>query len=471
MKVGIIVPYRDRFEQLQSFKKSIINYLESKDMDYELIIIEQDDAKVFNRGKLLNIGFKYAKRLKCDYVVFHDVDMLPVDADYSYSNIPIHLASKFVVTPEFKRIVFDEYFGGVTIFPMDVFEKINGYSNEYWGWGYEDNDLLYRCKFHKVDLDKKEIPMMSGNTAALKFNGVDSYVEAKNTINTSGQLTFFTSFYPEDLNCNPEKYDDTFVVFGIPGLDLCINFNSYSRYNFEAYDSDENILYINSNIKTNYKTNICVTIEPKTKTITMYQDGILVGSTIYENRLYNYKQSDNFYLGVGNPNRDENKKHYRGLINSFAAYSKVLEKEEIEEISKNIFFGLTDDFGNYKSSKFLKIYYDAKCIKGYKLMDLTGNGNDAKIVNCDIVGYSFDDVKIIEIPFRRNCTFKLLPHEENGFKNGAWKNITTRYNQIRYHNEVERGYKLSDWDGLTNCEFKEHTYAKSGNQTHVLVGI
>ncbi len=30
------------------------------------------------------------------------------------------------------------------------------------------------------------------------------------------------------------------------------------------------------------------------------------------------------------------------------------------------------------------LYYDAKFIKGYKLMDLSGNGNDGEIVNCEI---------------------------------------------------------------------------------------
>ena len=56
-KLGIIVPYRDRYEQLQKFKIAIKKYLNNKDIDYELIIVEQDSARTFNRGKLLNIGF------------------------------------------------------------------------------------------------------------------------------------------------------------------------------------------------------------------------------------------------------------------------------------------------------------------------------------------------------------------------------------------------------------------------------
>ena len=89
-KLGIIIPFRDRYEHLQIFKKSIRKYFEKLDIKYELIIIEQDDAKLFNRGKLLNNGFLYAKKMNCDYVVFNDVDMLPVDVDYNYEDYPVH---------------------------------------------------------------------------------------------------------------------------------------------------------------------------------------------------------------------------------------------------------------------------------------------------------------------------------------------------------------------------------------------
>ena len=31
------------------------------------------------------------------------------------------------------------------MFSRESFLKVNGYSNEYWGWGAEDDDILYRC--------------------------------------------------------------------------------------------------------------------------------------------------------------------------------------------------------------------------------------------------------------------------------------------------------------------------------------
>jgi hypothetical protein len=471
-KLGIIVPYRDRYDQLIAFKRRIKLYLKRDKIDYELIIVEQDDSKTFNRGKLLNIGFLEAKKLGCDYVVFHDVDMLPVTADYSYSNYPIHLVSEFKKrNNDFKRIIFDEYFGGVTLFPINDFEEINGYSNEYWGWGYEDDDLLYRCKVKGIKLNEKKIKMMGGNVASLKFNGTDAFVEGNNTFNLQSPITFFISFFPNDIYCDHTKYDDTYCIFTIPGLDLTINYNSYSRYNFEAYDVNENVIYINSDIKTNYSTNITVTINPIDKKITMYQDGNIVGEKMYTRELYDYESVRKFYLGVGNKRNKDNPKYFNGYINSFVVFNKELSNDEIVEISNNQHFGMTQNFGEYKSADYVHLYYDSKFIKNYKLMDLSGNENHGKITNCEIVGNNYEDYKITHIPNRRNGMFELYPHEENGYVNGSWKDQTTRYNQMRYYNELIRGFKYITQDGLNNCKFREITKVKVDNETQLLVSI
>ena len=95
-KLGVIVPFRLRDEHLKIFIDKIDEHLKNQNIDYELIVVNQDNAKQFNRGMLLNIGYMYAKKLKCDYLVFHDVDMVPIDVDYSYSDVPLHLATSFV---------------------------------------------------------------------------------------------------------------------------------------------------------------------------------------------------------------------------------------------------------------------------------------------------------------------------------------------------------------------------------------
>jgi len=477
-KLGIIVPYRDRYFDLVEFKSHITKHLSDSGINYYLIIVEQDDEKSFNRGKLLNIGTIYAKKLGCDYVVFHDLDMLPEEVDYSYSDIPLHLATNLIGTEDFNRIVFDQYFGGVTLFPIKTFEEINGYSNNYWGWGYEDDDLLYRCKHYKVPLDTKTIRIDGGDTAALKFNGKNAYVKSpnifdftnNNSFNPNGKITIFISFNPDELELDEEKKEDIMSVFSIPGYDCTITYNSYRRYTFQLFTENKKVAFIHSDILPNFKTNIAITIDREEKFFSMYQNGKLV-NTKRINSFYDYSKEPHFYLGCGNPNREKDNNYFRGLISSFAVFNDILGENEIEEISHNKFFGLTQNFGNYKSDYKLVLYYDAKFIKGYQLIDLSDKRNNGWIYNCEIVGYTFDDYKEIKVPHRRESTFKLIPHEENGYENGGWKNQTTRYNQLRYHNEVLTNSVNFKEDGISTCTFREYGKNTTDNIIQVNVGI
>lgn len=141
-KLAVIVPYRDREEHLRVFLPHMEEYLSKQGIDSTIYIVEQEHGKPFNRAKLLNIGFLEATK-DHDYFVMHDVDMLPENVDYSYQEEPTHLAA---AASQFNySLPYDGYFGGVTMFSRNSFQKVNGYSNEYWGWGAEDDDILYRC--------------------------------------------------------------------------------------------------------------------------------------------------------------------------------------------------------------------------------------------------------------------------------------------------------------------------------------
>ena len=139
-RLSIVVPYRDREEHLARFIPYMENSEFLSEIDYEIIIVEQDD-KPFNRGKLLNIGALESP--DATYYCFHDVDMLPLNSDYSWVPNPTHLAAE---AEQFGfKLPYNGYFGGVTLFDKDSFYKSNGYSNEYWGWGAEDDDVMLRC--------------------------------------------------------------------------------------------------------------------------------------------------------------------------------------------------------------------------------------------------------------------------------------------------------------------------------------
>ena len=472
-KLGIIVPYRNRFDHLEEFKKSIVDYLDSNSYEnYVIIIVNQDDAKLFNRGMLLNIGFKEAKKQGCDYVVFHDVDMIPKYVNYSYSDKPIHLATNFTLEEDEKpRTIFDEYFGGVTLFPIDKFEEIDGYSNKYWGWGYEDDDLRLRCSEKGIPLKTQKLKNFKPEGQSLKFNGVNAFVKVKNTIDFRQSFSIFISFYPDKLYLNHEKSSDEFTVFSIPGYDFGISYTSFNRYNFCAFNSKLTPLYVNSNIKPNYKTNMMVSFDSLSNVIKIYQDGLEIGQIENFKKLYKYNTKEYYYLGVGDPNREIIPNFFKGYIDGFAQWDKVLNDNEILDISKNETQLLNQNFGKYISSNSLNTYYDSNHIKYYKLTDLSGKENHGEIINCEIVDLDIPKYTEVKIPYRRKSLFKSLKHDENGFDGQKWKDKHTRYNQLRFVNEVSNHISLINRDGLSTLDYHLYGKTENNNTIHLNVGI
>jgi len=161
-KTAIIVPFREsdkdtnvRTKQLERFIKYMNEYLNG--VSYTIYIVEQsNDKRKFNRGALLNIGFQAAKEDGCNIFVFHDVDLLPSQELKEYyitvpDSRPVHIASvwnRYNQNPH--------YFGGIVAFNKDSFTRINGYPNNFWGWGGEDDELYNRVKhFYTVKKAQK----------------------------------------------------------------------------------------------------------------------------------------------------------------------------------------------------------------------------------------------------------------------------------------------------------------------------
>ena len=137
-RLAIIVPYRDRANHLAALAPYLADYI--SDIPFDLFVIEQANQKPFNRGTLLNIGFDQIGEAY-DYFAVHDVDMFPVDADYSYVDTPTHLAVR--VGPKY-QLHYETCMGGIVLLNRTDFQRLNGFSNEFWGWGGEDDDFYLR---------------------------------------------------------------------------------------------------------------------------------------------------------------------------------------------------------------------------------------------------------------------------------------------------------------------------------------
>lgn len=143
--VCIIVPYRNREEHLAKFAPHMNKILNDQNLSFDILVVEQVPGKGFNRAKLLNVGYDHVKDRYTNYV-FHDVDMLPIEGKASYEPVehPTHYAA---IVEQFSwNLAYPDYVGGVTAFDEESFKKINGFSNVYYTWGAEDDDMYRRAQ-------------------------------------------------------------------------------------------------------------------------------------------------------------------------------------------------------------------------------------------------------------------------------------------------------------------------------------
>lgn len=172
-KLAIIIPLRGRETQLRTLLAHMHPIWQRQQLDYTVYTVWQSGENLFNRAKLINIGFTEAsKERKYDCYVFHDVDLLLYDdrclywcpEDDNPRSVSV-LIDKFHYKPisysskcapeEFRKKEKVHLFGGVSMLTPKQFHDINGCSNAFWGWGGEDDDLYIRLwkKGYKIGAD------------------------------------------------------------------------------------------------------------------------------------------------------------------------------------------------------------------------------------------------------------------------------------------------------------------------------
>jgi hypothetical protein len=144
-KIALIIPFRDREENLKFFLNHMHPFLARQQLEYGIYLVEPLVNLTFNRGLLMNIGFVEALKDKNDWqcFIFHDVDLLPEDERnfYSCSNTPTHMSS--AVSSLKYKLPYNKLFGGVTSFSKQQFHNINGFSNIFFGWGGEVKIFIF----------------------------------------------------------------------------------------------------------------------------------------------------------------------------------------------------------------------------------------------------------------------------------------------------------------------------------------
>ena len=52
------------------------------------------------------------------------------------------------------RLTYPNYVGGIIAMQPDTFINIGGFSNSFWGWGGEDDDMANRLRIKKLFISR-----------------------------------------------------------------------------------------------------------------------------------------------------------------------------------------------------------------------------------------------------------------------------------------------------------------------------
>lgn len=412
-KLAIIVPYRDRPTHLDTFVKHMRSYLKS--FSYQIIVVEQNDNKAFNRGKLLNIGAQHAIKNGFDYVCFHDVDMLPINVDYSYPEVPTSLISELENN---EGNIFFSYFGGITLFNIQDFKDINGYSNNYWGWGFEDTDLFYRVTHGGLYFDSKTVGLDDYSLWSIELKEND-YIEVpieSEMIDDDFEIEITakikSSFFDEN-----KDYDE-YPIFSIPGYNIGIFYNSFNRYFLQVYDSNKKSYSITTEILDDVTSKFVFRKEDNDITFLMNDE--VVGTITLEAPILNLG-NETMYIGA---------------------------------------------FSNKENCEFDLTVIDF-VINDYHLGTNDMNINGGVIVTEKTISHK----TALPKPVRREGLFRELYHESNASINKAWVHQETRKNQIFYNNFVKQGLVNFKEEGLNSLKYILYQEEDNIDYLKLVVGL
>ena len=457
MKLGICVPYRNREAHLKEFIPRVGKFLQERGIEYTMYFGHQVDDKLFNRGAMKNIAAKHAFEDGCDYIVWHDIDMIPEDSncDYSYpKDNPRHIAVHISKTNY--HLKYADYFGGAVIFSKEQVEKTNGYSNEYWDWGMEDDDLFWRCVLEGyadikyVDYNKTE--------NYLRFNGINSHVRIPTsptlkdlTHNSHTVSILVRAFHQEDktsiyLIGSEDKKFVEYPIFRRPGYDYGLSYNNSRAYTVMLWDMFDKPLYQWMKRYENQWTWVTYAVNTESKQIHVYINGIesqassgtgTDSPTSYVGGLKKY--DGDYYLGTSLflPESSPGK-YFKGDIGKIKIWDRCITQDEI-----------VNSFNNEVDN--LVLSYD--CSHNKLLKDKTGNDNNGLVYNCEILE---DNVKVPHtiVPYRTPGRMDCLEHDDEGFVDGKWaKGETTAKNEYRYIMGMQQGKIDHKKDGINNVEY------------------
>lgn len=153
---GNLRPEENRYEQLRQY----ISHMLELDNHLTIIVVEQiEPLSRFCRGQLLNIGvYWYINNLSLPFkIILHDVDILPDNILYK-KYIDLNIEAPCMLLPSESQESDQAYGkdkigigGAITSIKTIDFLRVNGFPNNFWGWGAEDTAFENRLVMNNIE--------------------------------------------------------------------------------------------------------------------------------------------------------------------------------------------------------------------------------------------------------------------------------------------------------------------------------
>lgn len=258
MKLGLIIPYRNRKEHLDIFIQYITKHFRNNNIDYKIIIVKQANNNTFNKCRLMNIGAEYLYN-DVDYFCFHDVDLIPDKyVDYNiYDNQVIHLCGKLIENKDniikdnefYYGMNFNDYYnnhkyrdynnrkllGGVTLILKEIWRK-HQWNEIFQGWGYEDNEYWYRLEYNGYKIKRfngKYISLFHFDRSKMFKNFIN--IQISRFIYYILRFNYIFNIFPDKYILKNLEYNKIKKLKKKEFLKFSVTFNKLNYYNEIKY--------------------------------------------------------------------------------------------------------------------------------------------------------------------------------------------------------------------------------------------
>ncbi len=493
VSIAIIIPHRKRIEHLKKFISWTDKLEKSPNHIYDIYLIDQNNFDKFNRGLLINIGFYIAKKNNnYDRYILHDVDSYPsqelFDLYFSELDKNIHFASPYLGY----KYNFYTFYGGVSGFKGNDFEKINGFPLNFFGWGGEDDSLFDRSVVN-------DLKVFRPSKGSYVLEDHPSPVEAELNKQKKDNILYDLKNWKknglhqlEDLYINYKQYEiNSFIENYYINDPNSVN-NAEFLYNYKPNKSNKNNIYVFKidYLAMHFKTNsillpknfvekkISEKIEEKFKDIKYFQhktkpiyisviEPLIYWDEIKEKIINTFTKPKKFKLDIKTNKRTDRINDI--LKNEFSNYSN-LSVDDLEKTIKFIFENYNElvyiRVRNNKIECSYHIYGETTKVDWFKNLKYKSKPIDTSIINIlEDTGKNYYTVKNPHNMSVNNCLLGLDSY--NYFEGNPYSYIKSFIEMINY--TIKKFKHVPDCDLL--LDRKDFAYLRKDDKygyNHIL---